>query len=1240
MGDMSWGLGTRSGRVAVGHPVDVASGAFFDNTVDIAFPGAVPLMLGRMYNTDFLPGQAGPLVPAAQEASALPFGPGWRAGWQSDLRRTLDGFKYVRNDGAVFSFTERRDVPFEQSGRLLSPVDGLELRRVDGERVKVIGFGQDRYPHALVFRKGSQGNTYYLVSVERTAQARLDFLYDAAGNVTSMFQRREQRELLLQYDAWGRVVRADARFPDLSTRFGAGYVYDRAGRLAEVHDFDGLAASYEYDEQGRIVRETKRGGSIYTIRYRKDGRCYYVSGTDRYQERTLQFDLARRATAVYDSHGARTLYECNESGQVLQETSPLGNCTRYEYDDFGRPVAETSASGIMIRTEYDEIGHVAVRRLPGGRSEAYSYDAEHRLISVVDSTGRRASLTYDDDHNVIGLHPEGSKPWRYAYNAYAELTEVEDALGIRRTLGYDAYGKVIFATNGSGAVWRYEYNVMGQIIATANPLGGTTRTEYDAAGRPIRNISADGRVWEAHFNPYENTIRKVRPDGSVTTLQLNSCGQITQVQRPDGRRLQVSWGREPGELIAIRNTRGEDYTVRYDLDGRIVERCTFDGRRIRIEWKGELLSAVTDAKGQRFEYEHDSAGRVVKCRCPDGETEHVYTARGELAEIKGPDAVIRLGYDHRGLCTTEDQDGMVLVREFDELGRTVKLEAAGDETHYEWSPDDDLMALSRGPLRVTFQRDALGNELSRNLPGAGVFAQTYDVMGRLLSQSFTPHQRSSQAGVIARSYAYDALGKIASIDDSLRGRTGFLYDANGSVVAALRQNGISDFYNVEGEGNRYHQAHGARRDEILTALRAGATLPQAAAQAGATLATSTYDNNGRLVRVEAIGRKLDYEYDANGCVISKTESDANGARTLRLLWNARGQLVAATPHDGRTWRYRYDGCGRRIEKCTPEGHVWRYVWNCSQVVQVLFDGKVVERYAHAPSGGPAIVRDDGEVHYLIPDQICGTSEMVNAKGELEWAATKGTWGEGFHAGPGGAPFFGQALDEETGLHYNVTRYYDPDIGRYISPDPIDIAGGWNLYAPIRSPIDEYDELGLWTPSTRFSGPYYEQGEPGSGHYKPDDPKHADLNAQRSSDGRDYRFKTDGEEKYGRPVSTEKPGGVTATKVTGLDDREVVFFNGDWKKGGSPHSDIDEIKGTHWSHSEMWALTHVIENGDKYKSRKGPIVMEVCRPACGKGVRGCSVAYKDVAKRAATASNRTIILIYPPDYKKEEFCPGG
>ncbi len=57
-------------------------------------------------------------------------------------------------------------------------------------------------------------------------------------------------------------------------------------------------------------------------------------------------------------------------------------------------------------------------------------------------------------------------------------------------------------------------------------------------------------------------------------------------------------------------------------------------------------------------------------------------------------------------------------------------------------------------------------------------------------------------------------------------------------------------------------------------------------------------------------------------------------------------------------------------------------------------------------------------------------------------------------------FQGQYFDPESGLHYNRHRYYNPDIGRYLTPDPVKLAGGINAYQYVPNPTGWVDPLGL------------------------------------------------------------------------------------------------------------------------------------------------------------------------------------
>ena len=108
-----------------------------------------------------------------------------------------------------------------------------------------------------------------------------------------------------------------------------------------------------------------------------------------------------------------------------------------------------------------------------------------------------------------------------------------------------------------------------------------------------------------------------------------------------------------------------------------------------------------------------------------------------------------------------------------------------------------------------------------------------------------------------------------------------------------------------------------------------------------------------------------------------------------------------------------------------------------------------------------------ELVYYQLDHLGTPITAHNAKGEAVWKVEYEAWGRIRQETVSDDPkvnipfrFQGQYYDEESGLHYNRFRYYDPEIGRFVSQDPIWLKGGGNLYAYVVNPTLWIDPLGL------------------------------------------------------------------------------------------------------------------------------------------------------------------------------------
>ncbi|MFY0731051.1 RHS repeat-associated core domain-containing protein, partial [Pseudomonas sp. NFX15] len=212
-----------------------------------------------------------------------------------------------------------------------------------------------------------------------------------------------------------------------------------------------------------------------------------------------------------------------------------------------------------------------------------------------------------------------------------------------------------------------------------------------------------------------------------------------------------------------------------------------------------------------------------------------------------------------------------------------------------------------------------------------------------------------------------------------------------------------------------------------------------------------------------------YDYDAYGNLIRERRD--NPSQVTEYHYDGQHRLTSVTTPDGRKASYRYDAFGRRIAK-TVDGQTTQFFWQGEQLIAESGPNHY-RSYLYEPGTFRPLVMLDGKGRqnalpfYYQLDHLGTPQELTNHDGQRVWSARYSAYGKLREVSHGGGEpleqplrFQGQYCDAESGLHYNRHRYYHPDLGRYLTPDPVKLAGGLNPYQYTRNPTGWVDPLGL------------------------------------------------------------------------------------------------------------------------------------------------------------------------------------
>jgi RHS repeat-associated protein len=1031
-----------------GNPVDLTTGRkIIPDEIDFSLPGLMAIEWSRFYASDLTVDSV--------------LGRGWVLPWEQSLRRSGSFVYLTDNQGRTVPFVdvqpgERIFNPHEQvylvctegGHYLLQTLDNIffYFGEVPDDNTSVpLQRLENALGHYLHFTRTVEGT---LTDISASGGVRIHMHYDnPLGRLTSVKRIVDNLavETLVQYryDDNGQLSEVINRNGDSMRRFSYA-----GGVMTSHSNALGLSCNYRWevlDSQPRVVEHWTSDGEQFHFRYDFNNRTSWavdVLG----RELEVHYNDDHRVVASRDYGGERYAIEIDGSGNMTGLTLPDGNRLTFKYDEYSRLMEETDPLDRTITYSYHRLTTlVSSVSYPDGSTWKARYDDKGNLIAETDALGHKTEYLNSEDglpHTIIDATYKSKYLW---WNGLAQLERFQDCSGKNTFYTYDDRSHLVAVTDALNQTTRLERKLDGEVVRIEHPDGTAEVFTYNALGQVLTHTDGKGQ-----------TTRLLRTARGLPSSRQDAKGQRIRYEYDKGIR-----------LTALVNENNAAYEFAYDASDRLVEEKRIDNLTRRFDYNlgGHLTRVEEIGYGDRAErpqrsteFERDVIGRLLAKVNQDARQDYAYDEGDRLLSIsRMPTATgkklgvaeekLDFAYDILGRLTRETTPQGALAYEYDPLSNLTTLTLpTGQHLNHLYYGSGHLHQLNLDGLLISdMERDDLHREVYRS-QGKLTSCFGYDAMGRKSWQfaSTIPAEKLSQIqnpGInpsllvdhaynpIHRRYQYDPAGELTRTLDKLRGEIKYEYEANGQLQS--RDTGRL----VDSEEFRYDAA--ANRLNFNT---------------------SQFDQvkDNRIKQ----WRDQEYTYDAWGNLVEKR----SGLSKLQTFtYDCENRLVRAETmvnsqvHSGGT--YRYDSLGRRVGKTSEiEGRIEHkhFLWQGLRMLREETPGQS-SLYIYEPGSYAPLARVDqieGEagqkLYYFHTDQIGTPLEMTNVDGQIVWQATYKAWGEieslAVSEVEQNLRFQGQYFDDETGLHYNTFRYYDPEVGRFITQDPISLLGGDNLYA--------------------------------------------------------------------------------------------------------------------------------------------------------------------------------------------------
>ncbi|EMV7213309.1 RHS repeat protein [Escherichia coli] len=961
------------------------------------------------------------------------------------------------------------------------------------------------------------------------------YTYTASGELRAVYDRSGTQVRGFTYDAEhaGRMVAHH-----YAGRPESRYRYDDTGRVTEQVNPEGLDYRFEYGQDRVTITDSlNRREVLYTEGEGGLKRVVKKEHADGSITRS-EYDEAGRLKAQTDAAGRRTEYSLHmASGAVTAVTGPDGRTVRYGYNSQRQVTSVTYPDGLRSSREYDEKGRLAAETSRSGETTSYSYDdpASELPTGIQDATGSTKQMAWSRYGQLLAFTDCSGYTTRYEYDRYGQQIAVHREEGISTYSSYNPRGQLVSQKDAQGRETRYEYSAAGDLTATVSPDGKRSTIAYDKRGRPV-SVTEGGLTRSMGYDAAGRITVLTNENGSQSTFRYDPVDRLTEQRGFDGRTqryhydltrkltqsedegLITLWHYDASDRITHRTVNGDPAEQwQYDEHGWLTTLShTSEGHRVSVHYGYDDKGRLT---GERQTVENPETGELLW----QHETKHAYNEQG-LANRVTPDSlppVEWLTYGSGYLAGmklggtplveyTRDRLHRETVRSFGSMaGSNAAYELTSTYTpagqlqsqhlnslvydrDYGWNDNGDLVRIS-GPrqtreygysatgrlesvrtlapdldIRIPYATDPAGNRLpdpelhpdstltawpDNRIAEDAHYVYHYDEYGRL-----TEKTDRIPTGVIrtdderTHHYHYDSQHRLVFHTRIQHGEplveSRYLYDPLGRRMAKRVWRRERDLTGWMSLSRKPEETWYGWDGDRLTTVQTDTTRIQTVYQPGsfAPLIRIETDNGEReKAQCRSLAEKIQQEgsEDGHGVVFP--------AELVGLLDRLEGEIRAnCVSSESRQWLAQ---CGLTVERLA------------AQIESVYLPERKIHLYHCDHRGLPlALISEDGNT---------------------AWSAEYDEWGNQLNEEnphhlhqPYRLP--GQQYDKESGLYYNRHRYYDPLQGRYITPDPIGLRGGWNMYQYPLNPIQVIDPMGLDAIENMTSGGliYAVSGVPG------------------------------------------------------------------------------------------------------------------------------------------------------------------